>query len=314
MAGRSRLPGLQAMILITRTETTTMIQTRHLLAAAMLSGLMSATALAQDAGDKPMPDERAKRLIERYGDEGIDANGDGQLTRDEVKEFFADRKPGRRGERDGADRKPGRRGERDGAERGDRRGRGRSRGGPGMGGVGVERILQRLDQLSSETPPENVRRFRRADANDDGDISTDEWKEFAEDARGRLLEQIVKRMPEADADNDGTLSDAELAELRVKVEAERRARILERHADADTDGDGKLSDAELATFEAGRRAELLKKNPDADLDGDGTLSEEEAKAFQESRRGRRGEEGRRRGNRGGRRGPGRRGGEPDDEL
>ena len=45
----------------------------------------------------PIPDERQAMLLERFGDQGIDANGDGVLTCDEVKAFFAARDPGHHG-------------------------------------------------------------------------------------------------------------------------------------------------------------------------------------------------------------------------
>jgi len=46
--------------------------------------------LGDDGSDRPIPEQRQARLLERYGDQGIDANGDGELTRKEVQTFRAE--------------------------------------------------------------------------------------------------------------------------------------------------------------------------------------------------------------------------------
>jgi hypothetical protein len=40
----------------------------------------------------PIPDEKQARLLDRFGDQGIDANGDGALTCEEVRAFRASKR------------------------------------------------------------------------------------------------------------------------------------------------------------------------------------------------------------------------------
>ena len=53
--------------------------------AAALAAAVSIHALADG---KPNVVDRHARLLERFGDDGIDANNDGTLTRDEIHAFF----------------------------------------------------------------------------------------------------------------------------------------------------------------------------------------------------------------------------------
>ena len=52
--------------------------------------MFASTALADDEPGRPIPEARQEKMLEQYGDEGIDANGDGVLTREEVRTFFAE--------------------------------------------------------------------------------------------------------------------------------------------------------------------------------------------------------------------------------
>jgi hypothetical protein len=272
--------------------------------AALVFGLAivgATVALAGDGADKPIPEARQTKLLEKYGEDGIDANEDGVLTRDEVRAFFAERDDewmpgphGRRGHgpralRDGEGfgpqgmrgKGPGPCGSCDGEGFGPKGMRGK---GPGPMGQ-MERMFERLEMLAAETPPEDfdLARFPRADANEDGELSQDEWTLFAEKARERMLSRLLKRHPGVDTDEDGSISDTELAAFAAEQDAKMRERILSMHPDADTDGDAVLSDEELEAFKesraAERRARLLERHPKADLDGDGVLSQEEEEAF-----------------------------------
>lgn len=237
---------------------------KHLsmLAAATIAWFMisAGVALAGDEPDRPIPKDKQAELLKEHGDEGIDADDDGTLTRDEVRAFFAEqRKQGKYG----------------------RKGRGPG-GRRGVGGAGdpLARLLLTLDMFSAQTPPDdfNAARFPRADEDGDGEFSESEWAAFSAQRRESLLNRLGRLAPDADADEDGEISDKELAALKAKV----RSGIVEKHPDADKDGDGKLSDDEFQAFMSRdvqeRRAKILEQNPEADLDGDGTLSNEEVRA------------------------------------
>ena len=276
------------------------------------SVVSTSTALAADDGDKPVPEAKQTRLLERFGDEGIDANGDGTLTCDEVHAFFADKDP------DGIGRGHGKRGMkgRDGFRKDGMHGKRGCRGhggfgkgdgygerGPGHHGMKgrhggpkgrIGGLLYRLEMLEGEAPPAefDLTRHPEADLDGDGQLSDSEWTKFAQESRERLLGRLLKRMPEVDTDEDGTISDAELAAFKAEHEVKAREHCLAKNPEADTDGDGVLSDEEFeafrATREIERRARLLEHHPEADVDGDGTVSEEEARAFRADQPGRRG--------------------------
>jgi Ca2+-binding EF-hand superfamily protein len=267
-----------------------------LLAASLMC---ASSAAADEKADKPIPEKKQTQLLERYGDDGIDADGDGVLTRGEVTTFFKEnpdlrhsRREGMRGDRRGG----GKRGER-GAfgpghggdfERGGRPGRG-ARGGPLHG------LLQELDKLDPEKLPERniLDRRPRLDADKDGELSAEEWATFVEKRRGQLLGKLLKMAPEIDTDGNGEVSDEELQVFKAAKEAEHRARILERHPEADLDGNKELSAEEFEAFQAQQRADRLQKlferHPELDTDGDGVLSMEEARSFDRGRRGRDGD-------------------------
>ena len=152
-------------------------------------------------------------------------------------------------------------------------------------------MLNILEMFCADSPPEeyDAARFRRADANGDGELSSKEWMTFSAQRCEQLRGRMAKLMPEADADKDGEISDDELVVVKAKI----REQALKENPEADKNGDGVLSDKEYEAFRshklAERRAKMLERYPEADLDGDGTLSEEEAKALQADRRDRGGE-------------------------
>lgn len=249
--------------------------------------MFASAAFAEDEPASPIPEAKQARLLERFGDEGIDADGDGVLTREEVHTFFADSDLPGMHRRHGPHKMRGC-GDCDGCgprgKHGPRGKRGHHRG-PG-GRLGM--MLRHLEQLGSETPPPQFdpAKFSEADSDGDGVLSDTEWTAFAKQQRQRLLGRLAERVPRADADNDGVISDTELAELTAWV----AGRVLRRHPEADTNGDGTLSDDEWDALHAGRmerrRARILENHPEADLDGDGVLSDEEIESFHDSRPGR----------------------------
>ena len=266
-------------------------------AALLAASLMCvSTAAADEKADKPISEKKQAQLLEKYGEEGIDADGDGVLTRGEITTFFKENPDLRPARREGmrGDRRGGRKGGEKGAfgrgrggdfERGERSGR-RARGGSLHG------ILQELDKLNAEEVPDNdiLKRRPRLDTNEDGQLSADEWAGFVEKRRDQLLNKLLKMAPEIDTDGDEEVSDEELQVFKAAKEAEHRARILEQHPETDLDGNGELSKEEFDAFQAQQRAErlekLLERAPELDTDGDGVLSEEEARAFDRGRRGR----------------------------
>ncbi len=257
------------------------------------SSMCVSTAAASDPADKPIHEKKQTKLLEQFGDDGIDADGDGVLTRDEVSKFFEenpDLRPARQeglrgGVHKGGDRGAFGRGRGGDFERGDRPGR-RARGGS------IHGILQELDKLNPEEVPGNdiLERRPRLDADDDGQLSADEWAAFVEKRRGQLLAKLLVLAPEIDTDGDEEVSDEELQVFKAAKEAEHRARILERHPETDLDGNGELSDEEFEAFKTQQQTErlerLLERHPEADTNGDGVLSEEEARSIDRGRRGR----------------------------
>ncbi len=257
-----------------------------ILAALAVSAWGAGTVLADDES-QPIPQARQDRLLEKFGDQGIDANSDGQLTAEEVEKFFADRPALGKGPHHMRGRGAGRR---FGGGRFGGRWDGMMppvAGGP-FGEVG--RLLAHLEKLNSQVVPAwfTLERFPEADQDGDGTLSAEEWSAFATQQRERLLAELIEQVPEADSDKNGVLSEQELG----AVAAQLRAHVLQQHPDADTDGDGVLSEQEYAAFRASRVQELaeriLERHPEADLDGDGTLSEDELAAFHDRMGGRRG--------------------------
>lgn len=229
--------------------------------------IMLTAGIAEARGPRGKNSERHRqRLLERFGDEGIDANEDGTLTREEIAAFMAENDmPMPRHHR-----------------------RHRGPAGRERHGNPLARTLMHLDKLASETAPErfSLDRFPDADADGDGVLSDEEWQTFAAEKRSEVLARLLDRLPGADANADGVIDATELDALRQMVDQRRREDVLLRHPDADTDGNGTLSDEELGAFEAERRTErrtrLLDRHPGADVDGDGVLSDEEVDAFRQA--------------------------------
>jgi hypothetical protein len=238
-----------------------------MLAAVALAAVYAGDAQAdENRPNRPNFEDRQARLLEQFGDDGIDADGDGTLTRQEVRAFFEARPD---------EDRPGRRG---------KKGRGEDK----MHRMGM--ALRHLDLLSAEAPPADFDLTRHADVDSDGDgaVSQAEWKAFATAKRGEILARLAGHLPNADADGDGSLSDAELE----SVKANSRVRLLTRNPEADTDGDGLLSPEEAEAFHGvrmeERRTQMIERHPEADTDDDGVLSDAEMHGFLPSRPGHRG--------------------------
>ncbi len=270
-----------------------------ILPAFVLAAVVVSAAWAQDTGATPVPEDKQAKLMEKFGDQGIDADEDGTLTQDEVHAFFAENHGKGHGKAD-CDGTQARKGHGHGHDKDcmhGKQGKGRrgmrGHGGKGMGMrggaplMGVGRALHRLNALAAEAPPAefDLEKHAEADADENGELSAAEWTAFATEKRTEVLSRLAKRFPDADADEDGTINDAELESLTDKF----LGHVLERHPEADTSEDGALSMEELEAFHATRQAErrvmILEHHPEADLDGDGTLSDEEMEQFQPPRRG-----------------------------
>ncbi|UCE58528.1 MAG: hypothetical protein JSU63_13920 [Phycisphaerales bacterium] len=202
---------------------------------AAFSWIPAGIALADDPMGSISQDRQAK-LLEKFGDKGIDSDFDGQLTRGDVRSFFGTVRP--------------RRGEGKGWRKGHRGGHGSADRGPRWMG----RLLRRLERLDFDSPPAdcNPDWVAQADADGDGKVSDSEWAAFAEQVRQQLLAELLSIAPEADADKNGQIDNAELDLIRTQHTDRMRSRILNRHPQADTDSDGTLSDEELASFRATR--------------------------------------------------------------
>lgn len=277
--------------------------------------LLSASAPLTAADDQAIPAERQAKFLEKYAD--ADANGDGVLTRQEVRTHFASRhgkdaaaahppasqpagNPGTARPRHQRpdhgmllEKHPELDTDGDGTLSADELLAARKRFGPPPG-AGFRGPGGRPDpKMLLEKHPE-------LDTDGDGTLSIDELKaareKFGRQGPGpqmRSPEEILKKFPEADANNDGSLSEEELAgfrdSMREKHQAEMSKRMLERFPEADTDGDGTLSPEEMKALHESqateRRAKLLERFPEADTDGDGTLSDAEMKAFAKEHRG-----------------------------
>ena len=113
--------------------------------------------------------------------------------------------------------------------------------------------------------PRMERMFERADANDDGVVS---FEEFA--ARG------TERFTDADADGNGEITADEIAAALEREQHRRRAeRMIERF---DMDGDGVVSLAEIED----RQQKMFAL---ADRDNSGSIEEEELPRFHRMRGG-----------------------------
>lgn len=262
------------------------------LATAALSMAFVCVAIAGDAEGKPDCAGKQANLLEKFGDQGIDADGDGVVSHEEVKAFFAEKHGAgehcMQGAKEGTHHGMGC-GKGHGKMAGMHHGAGCGGGGKGgahhgkTGGLGM--LLEHLAKLDAPSAPDDLdlETHPGVDADGDGEVSDDEWTSFSDSLRPRLVAHLLSVVPEADTDGDELLSEEELAALVNERNVNRREHVLDKNPEADTDGDGMLSDAELEAFHgkraAGHREMILKHHPEADTDGDGTVSEEEAQAL-----------------------------------
>lgn len=190
------------------------------IAAFSAAGATDTTDAAADRSAKGKRGVSIERLESRAAERfaKADADGDGRVTPEEFAAVRIDRR-GRRGE---DARRDGRRG--DGP--GDRR---RPRGPFGLFGEDAA--------------------FDAADADGDGNLSREEWRDLPRAVRGAVRERMFARM---DDNGDGVL---EAGEFSPDIE---RLRAL------DTDADGRLSRREMRE---GRRRDRDAKAPDGAAEG-----------------------------------------------
>ncbi|MBM3501191.1 MAG: hypothetical protein FJX74_21280, partial [Armatimonadetes bacterium] len=189
-----------------------------------------------------------------------DANGDGQVTKEELQQA--------------------------------RPGRGGGPGGPG-GPPSIDQVFERFDlnrdgKLTKDELPEPVaERIMKADADGDGAVTKEELEQARRKMGGRFIDKLFERfdanqdgkltkeelpaqfaekLMQADADGDGAVTKEELQAAREKLGPRPGATVLFRHFDKD--GDGRLAASEVPQVAQER---LLQ----ADADGDGGVTPEE---------------------------------------
>lgn len=122
--------------------------------------------------------------------------------------------------------------------------------GAGGGEVGIERAGE--DDDGRRGGPRG--RFARADADNSGDVSFDEF-----------AAAMNRRVTGADANGDGRMTVAEIADELQRIRFERQARrIIDRF---DVNGDGELTTEEVRSRQEKRFA-LMDRNEDGKLQRD----------------------------------------------
>lgn len=202
-----------------------------LLAAAGFAALagVGGIALAQNQGDAPG---------RQFGVFQSDANNDGVLTRQEFDAGREAKFTQLDTSNDGQLTREERR-----AERGEHRGR----RGSGRHGGGMHSL-------------------ERADANNDGNVTRDEF-----------LARPTEMFNRLDANSDGVISTAERLQRPERAEGERRQRP--ERVNPDSNGDNQISRSEYAAMGSGMFERL-------DANSDGRVTREEADAARPHRRGR----------------------------
>lgn len=192
--------------------------------------------LAVGEPTEPIPAARHAKLLERFGDQGIDADSDGVLTHEEIKAFFA-AKHGH-----GEARKSGRK-------------EGKHHGMKGCCPGGMKEGMHQgmmgcmeYGKMTNEQRAKMLEHHPAADTDSDGVFSEAEFEAFRVQRMEERRAMVMEHHPEADTDQDGVLSQAEFETFRAQQMTEHRARMLDRHPEADTDGDGTLSEDEMRGF------------------------------------------------------------------
>lgn len=233
--------------------------------------------------NQPLPEERQKALMEQYGEQGIDENGDGVLTRAEVFKFFREHGIRPEGGPPPGSGRPGFGRPGDGP------------GGPGRPGFGdrsdnpqmtiitiMEQILRLQFGANVEERLLNARPEVDTDLN--GKLSPEERTEAIRPLIERLSARLIQLRKEVDLDEDGKLSEEELAQAQTEFLKRVSERILNADKEADVDKNGVLSAEEYLAFRDAQvkkqREEWLKRFPQADKDQNGVLDDEEARAIE----------------------------------
>lgn len=262
----------------------------RLMIAGVMAGCFVAAAMAED---KPIPDAKQAQLLKKHPE--LDANKDGKLTRDEVRNLAADKRaPGRKdAPKEGTD-----------AKKLDKAGMMRPDPAKFLanhpdadtnkdGKLSPEEMREYMRAHGDEVRAEIFKNHPELDTNKDGVLSEEEMKagRAGQDLRARLAEMVLKRFPEADTDKSGRISPEEMKAFMQTHGDQVRSEVLKRRPELDTNKDGTLSQDELqaAMREAGDSPAakariagvILKRFPEADKDKDGKLSDEELKAFRQ---------------------------------
>ncbi|MHC4091269.1 MAG: EF-hand domain-containing protein [Planctomycetota bacterium] len=205
-------------------------------AAVAMSVAFVGVTFAAGEPTEPIPTAKQTKLLDKFGDEGIDADGDGVLTHEEVKAFFAEKY-----HPDDA----GMHGLKEGKHQG-------MRGcfGHGMGKGKHHGMMGRMDygEMTEEHIAKMLKHHPEADADGDGLLSEGEFETFRAQRKEEHRAMVLEHHPDADTDDDGVLSEVEFEAFHAQRMEEHRAKMLEHHPEADTDGDGTLSDEEARSF------------------------------------------------------------------
>ncbi|NJM38998.1 MAG: hypothetical protein HC845_14680, partial [Akkermansiaceae bacterium] len=133
--------------------------------------------------------------------------------------------------------------------------------------------------LSDSAREEQVlKKFSRADANDDKSITLEEWIAYKNDDDENEVQEDTARFNVADANDDGFLSFEEFSTTRPK---KRLIDIRKRFLKADTDVDSQISLSEWLAYKNDDSPEVgsgkFRKFDLADLDDSGDLTFDEFK-------------------------------------
>lgn len=123
-----------------------------------------------------------------------------------------------------------------------------------------------------------ARTFRFIDKNNDGTLSTDEFRQALQETENRPvnIEQLQKIVELADLDGDGTISWKELLlATTARRLAAKEDRLWESFKTMDLNGDGKLSVEELSTALRLPEDQVKAMIQEVDVDGNGFVDYEE---------------------------------------
>lgn len=272
--------------------------------ALILSAMLVSTAQAQEEGDTPIPEGKQTKLLEKFGDQGIDANDDGTLTQDEVHAFFAEKSgKGAHGKCNLAgkhgNKGKGHKGEkgcehhgRHGAQNLDGEHNAQGHGPDGNAGCKHQGLHEEHGNIGHGQKgregceygglPGHAGMGKRGGDPLHRVIGLLHRLKMLE-AETPPAEFDLDRFGEADSDGDGQISASEWSAIAEQHRTMLLARLARHAPDADTDEDGTINDAELEALWAKVRERMLARHPEADTNDDGVLDEAESEALHAKR-------------------------------